>query len=614
MKTKLLVPFLAAAFLFSGRLSASPKYAIGMFHFNLQYLAGDYKIERRIIRESLLPVLQFFDQHPEYKSDIEIQGYAIEVLAQEHPDVLSLLKKLVKRRQIELVIAHYSDQLFIGYPALDLQKSIEISDQVLAENGLERSRVFFGQEIQWSPGLAYALKGKYDVVVTSSDPNSWYNGETLPLVNVKYGGDSIEALIGGGQKTLKGMGWDLAFLDDGEDFNTTDYNSNFFPVPAQAREHMDRFKQLLDEGYKFVTITELTKKIKADPGYVLPEYPFVPEGTWHMKVCGPFMWMGRQRSGVETDGITRALSYQARGELLMTEKLLDYAAGLGMDVAALRKLLLEAWKDLLLSEVSDSSGWDPWLVEVQYTDNEVANMRMLLKKILEALAQLLNGAAPATAQNPAAGAPQSPTGATAPNALTAVPNTAPLLVNTFTGRVTPDTAVAASDDTPSALPVNFSVRAASYTVKTVRLSDSLYRMDIECARPADGAVEITFGTGADGLQYSASCGERTKVTIPTTYKNDPAFALTNGFIYLGNGYSLIKDCTVEHLAATWKTKARALVFREELREGNMHMHMRFYVVKGTPEDGLSFGNKLNTWPSYFVRFNNGKADFSKVTP
>lgn len=603
MKTKLLVAFLAAALLFGGRLSARPKYAIGMFHFNLQYLAGDYKIERRIIRESLLPVLQFFDQHPEYRSDIEIQGYAIDVLAQEHPDVLALLKKLVKRRQIELVIAHYSDQLFIGYPALDLQKSIEISDQVLAENGLERSRVFFGQEIQWSPGLAYALKGKYDVVVTSSDPNSWYNGETLPLVNVRYGGDSIEALIGGGQKTLKGMDWDIAFLDDGEDFNTTDYNSNFFPVPAQAKEHIDKFKRLLDEGYQFVTITELTKKIKADPGYTLPEYPFVPEGTWHMNVCGPFMWMGRQRSGVETDGITRALSYQARGELLMTEKLLDYAAGLGMDVSALRKLLLEAWKDLLLSEVSDSSGWDPWLVEVQYTDNEVANMRMLLKKILEALAQLLNSAAPGTAPATA----QSPTGAAAPNASS-------LLVNTLTGLVTPDTAVAAEDGAPSALPVNFSVRAAAYTVKTVRLSDSLYRMDIECARPADGAVEISFSTNINGLEYSASCGERTKVIIPTTYKNDPAFALTNGFIYLGNGYSLIKDCTVEHLAATWKTKARALVFREELREGNRHMYMRFYVVKGTAEDGLAFGNNLNTWPSYYLRFNNGKADFSKVTP
>ena len=147
------------------------KYAIGMFHFNLQYVAGDYKIENRIIRESLYPALQFFEKNKKYKADFEIQGYGIEVLAEEHPKVFKLFKKLVNRGQIELVIAHYSDQLFIGYPALDLQKSIEISDKILDKYVLKRSRVFFGQEIQWTPAYPSVLKGKYDLVVTSSDPH-----------------------------------------------------------------------------------------------------------------------------------------------------------------------------------------------------------------------------------------------------------------------------------------------------------------------------------------------------------------------------------------------------------------------------------------------------------
>ncbi len=555
-----------------------------MFHFNLQYVAGDYKIERRIIRESLFPVLQFFDKNPQYRSDIEIQGYAIDLLAEEHPDVLALLKKLVKRKQIELVIAHYSDQFFIGYPALDMQRSIELSDQALAKQGLERSRVFFGQEMQWSPALAYALKGKYDIVATSSDPNSWYNNETLPLVNVKYGNDSIKALIGGGKKSLNNLEWTIAFLDDGEEFNSLDYNSNFYQVPEQEKKNADNYKKLLDEGYKFVTITELAQKIKDDPGYTLPDYPFTPEGTWHMKVCGPFMWMGRQRSGVETDGITRALSYQARGEVMMAEDLIKYAEKQGKDVEELRKLLQEAWKHLLLSEVSDSSGWDPWLVEVQYTDNEVATTRMLLKKILEQLQKML-----------------------------ALSNKS-LFVNTGNGSVnetgTPDNLI----HTAAQLPVNFAVNAQSYTVKVSKVSEILYRMDIQCTRPENGAVEIVFDTAPDGLQYSASCGEELKVTIPTTYKNDPAFALTNGFIYLNNGYSLIKDCTVEHLAATWKVKTQKLVFREELKEGNMTMNMRFYVMKGSAAEGLQFANSLNAWPSYYVNFKEDKTAFSRVTP
>jgi hypothetical protein len=589
MRTKILLIFLAFFSLFTTDLSAKDKYAIGLFHFNLQYVAGDYRIERRIIRESLYPALQFFNSNPQYKSDIEIQGYGIEVLALEHPDVFALLKKLVKRGQVELVIAHYSDQLFIGYPALDLQRSIALSDEMLAKYGLERSRVFFGQEFQYSPALATALKGKYDVIATSSDPNSWYNEETQPLVNVSYGGDTINALIGGGRKDLAGMEWRIAFLDDGEEFNTKDYNSDFYRLPSQERENMDKYKKLLRDGYRFVTITELVKRIKKEPGYAVPAYPFVPEGTWHMKVCGPFMWMGRQRSGVETDGITRALSYQARGEVQLAETLIEYAGRQGRDVAGLKKLLQEAWKHLLLSEVSDSSGWDPWLVEVQYTDAEVDAARKMLKQILEQLWKMLAGTG---------------SGWT---------------VDTETGRVLKDEAETARelmdrDLAPAALPVNFSVRALSYSVRSGRVNDSLFRMDIECMRPADGVVEIAFATAPEGLEYSASCGEGARVVLPSSWKENPAFALTNGFIYLNNGYSLIKDCTVEHLAATWKVRERQLVFREELKEGNSSMHMRFYVRTGPAEAGLRFANHLNTFPVYHVEAGKSGLHFSRVEP
>jgi hypothetical protein len=572
--------FLIGLFAASPFISAAPfvpwappggKYAIGLFHFNFQYVAGDYRIERRIVRESLFPVLQFFDRHPEYRSDIEMQGYGIEVLATEHPDVFALLKKLVRRGQIELVVAHYSDQLFIGYPAEDLQRSIALSDSILVRYGIQRSSVFFGQEFQWSPALASALKGRYDVVVTSSDPNSWYAGGGSPLVNVVYGRDTIRGLIGGGSKDLPGLSWRIAFLDDGEEFNTKDYNSDFYRVPAQEKENMDNYKKLLSAGYRFVTVSELVRRMGQDTAYRAPVYPLVPEGTWHMKVCGPFMWMGRQRSGVETDGITRAVSYRLRGEVMLAEALVAYASRQGKDVTALREWLKQAWEHLLLSEVSDSSGWDPWLVEVQYTDNEAATAWKLIAQIMEQLRKLLS--------IPGGG----------------------WTVDTKGGVVVASAAAdATTTGVPAALPVDCAVRALSYSTSVRQLSDSVYQMDIECVRPADGAVEISFGTAPDGLQYSPSCGEDRSVVIPTGYPHDPAFALANGFIYLNNGYSLVKDCGVEHLAATWRVKERRLVFREELREGNNTMHMRFFLVGGAAERGLEFANAVNTYPVYQI--------------
>jgi hypothetical protein len=563
---------------------AQEKYAIGMFHFNLQYVAGDYRIESRIIKESLYPVLQFFEKNPKYKSDIEIQGYAIEVLSEEHPEVLSLFKKLINRGQIELVIAHYSDQFFIGYPALDLQKSIEISDKLLSDHGMKRSKVFFGQEIQWTPAYASVLKDKYDLIVTSSDPHSYYRGKTLPLVNVTYGKDQILGLIGAGEKKLDGLEWDFAFLDDGEVFNSLDYRSNFYRVPEQEKLSIDRFRKLEKEGYKFVTMSELATRIKASKGYKVPDYPFVPEGTWNMSVCGPYMWMGRQRSGVEKDGITRAASYRLRGEIMMTDRLVGYAASKGIEVKELQKQMTDVWKHLLLSEVSDASGWSPLLVEVQYTDNEIANAELLLKEVMSKLKVML----PLTTQ--------------------------PMLVNTRNELLQPAGAINSAVASASILPVAFGVRAEKFESTIKKYSENLYCLEIKCRRPLDGAVEIVFDTPASGLFYSAGTGEEIAVEIPTDLSHDPAFTLSNGFIYLNNGFSLIKDCSVEHLAATWKVKEQKLVFREELNKNNPEMNMRFYLLKGNVDEGLALANKLNTWPSYLVTFSSAGISYTKLIP
>jgi len=559
-------------------VQAKPRYAIALFHYNFQYVAGDYRIEARIVRESLWPALQFLEKHPQYRVDLEFQGYAIETMAQEYPAVLKLLKKLIARGQVELVVAHYSDQFFIGYPAPDLRRSVQLSDEVLKKYGLQRSRVFFGQEIQYSPGLATALQGLYDVVVTSSDPYSWYRGSTQPLVRVRYGDDEILGWMGGGEKELKNLSWTWSFLDDGEVFNTLDYNSDFYRVPEQEKKNIDRFRQLEKEGYRFVTISTLVDILKKDKDYHIADAPFIPEGTWNMSVCGPFMWMGRQRSGVETDGITRALSYQLRGEVLAAGKMTEYAKG-KTETSLLQKVLVwlqEAWRHLFLSEVSDSSGWTPWPVEVQYTANEVAAARMYLKKIFEALREVIPGDGEC------------------------------LRIDTRSGgvkKVKRSIPPAGEDDY---LPLPLYVRAASYDVVVKKVRDHLWRLDISCKRPADGAVEIAFPIAENGLWYSAGCGEETMTEVPADLKHDPAMTLSNGFLFLGNGYTLIKDCSVEHLAVTWRQQERRAVFREELNENNPGMSMRFYIFEGDKAEGLRLANRLNTWPVYEVW--QGKGD------
>jgi hypothetical protein len=296
------------------------------------------------------------------------------------------------------------------------------------------------------------------------------------------------------------------------------------------------------------------------------------------------MWMGRQRSGVEKDGITRAASYRLRGEIMMTDRLVGYAASKGIEVKELQKQMTDVWKHLLLSEVSDASGWSPLLVEVQYTDNEIANAELLLKEVMSKLKVML----PLTTQ--------------------------PMLVNTRNELLQPAGAINSAVASASILPVAFGVRAEKFESTIKKYSENLYCLEIKCRRPLDGAVEIVFDTPASGLFYSAGTGEEIAVEIPTDLSHDPAFALSNGFIYLNNGFSLIKDCSVEHLAATWKVKEQKLVFREELNKNNPEMNMRFYLLKGNVDEGLALANKLNTWPSYLVTFSSAGISYTKLIP
>ena len=296
------------------------------------------------------------------------------------------------------------------------------------------------------------------------------------------------------------------------------------------------------------------------------------------------MWMCRPGRALGRDGITRALSYEWRGILMMTERLVEYAASNGLQVAEQKKLVEEAWQHLLLSEVSDASGWTPWLVEVKYTEIEIDQVKRRIKAVLDKMKEL----APSQDQT--------------------------YFLDTKSGYIGEASGSKPNQPVAAMLPIPLAIRAEKAVTSVKKISDNLYSLDVQCDRPSDGAVEIVFDTPTSGLFYSAGAGEEFAVEIPTDLKHDPALALSNGFIYLGNGYSLVKDCSVEHLAATWRQKEQKLVFREELNENNPGMKMRFYVVKGDVNAGLRFANGLNTWPTYYLKIVDKQLKYERVVP
>src|SRR5262249_8477603 len=150
--------------------AAPEKYAMAIFHFNVQYVAGGLRgffvepdptldlsadeVENRIVTQSFEPVLDMLIAHPSWAVDIELQGYMLAVMAARHTTVLDKLRTLAKSSQVEVVSFHYSDQLFLAHAPEDWERSAELNETTFQKHDIPRSDVIFCQEGQ--AGLAMA--------------------------------------------------------------------------------------------------------------------------------------------------------------------------------------------------------------------------------------------------------------------------------------------------------------------------------------------------------------------------------------------------------------------------------------------------------------------------
>ena len=358
------------------------KYALSIYHYNIQFVAGDEATYHRNVKESFEKFLDLISEVPVFKTDIELQAHYIEFLAEHYPEVLEKLKRLVKEGRVELVSAHYSDQIYVAYPRLDLEKSIEIGDSILAENGLKRSNVFFTQENYFTPSVTRVMKKYgYNIAVVSLDYyNYFYEIREEDLKPFYKLGDIYVVTNWYILKPLsrKGVEWVWLHYGDGEPSVASGgpYKLTGFRYdPEKARKLMETIKDLSSKGFKFVTISEYVKHLiekSVEPGV----FKETLEGAWSMdRNYGVYLWMGIYKSYYEKDSYVRALTYKSRKKLLAAETLVKCAKEKGYNVEKEEEYLKQAWKEQLLAEVSDSTGWGPTFPEVGYS---ILKARMVL--------------------------------------------------------------------------------------------------------------------------------------------------------------------------------------------------------------------------------------------
>lgn len=384
--------------------SSTAKLAVAVYHFNVQYVAGglvgfpdgeiveqynldEAETEDRIVTEGLEPVLDLFLAHPTFRADIELQAYMVEVIALRHPNVLAKMKMLASSGQIDFDSFHYSDQLYVAYPRRDLAVSLDLTEQIFARAGLPLGLSIFTQEGQFARGqVPIAAQRGYEVSVLPKNLFSYQFGEERSNADVLYqipGTDPPHAVIIGG-KGWRGVDQNGAevelqwtFMDDGEVAFSEGRLNPYFGLdyvvdPEKIAEHIAQLEAMETAGYTHVTIAEAVRALKKR-GVAFADLPPVLDGTWQpADTNNVFRWMGGGGlfRAFEADSDVLASIWRARTavERLELETAGDPEAAFGVRAA---------WREALLAQVSDSTGWNPFINEIRYSFERAEAARSL---------------------------------------------------------------------------------------------------------------------------------------------------------------------------------------------------------------------------------------------
>lgn len=575
------------------------KFALAVFHFNIQYVAGGIKgmvpedpqgmfdydndaLEDRIVKESFEPLLDIFIGHPSFAADIEMQGYMLDVLMDRHPEVVEKMRLLVERGQIAIQSFHYSDQLFIAHSRFSMEQSADFNRRAFARACLPLSKAVFTQEGQFSEGMLEMMKlAGQSVGIMKGGPFAYqYSDVPAKLLYTLRGQDVVTT----SSISTDGFSVHWWFVDDGELAVTGEMNpymGGYFKYSEKAANAIvEKLEKLQQDGWFLTTVEDYVRYLK-DAGIKPWPLPYSLDLTWRPDDAdNVFAWMGRAGLWGKDEADNEVLTSLERSRIALVAA--NVALQWGETVYGLGHLW-PSWKKGVwhqaLGEVSDSTGWNPWAGEVRYSLEHSRLAEGAAMEVLEAV-------------RAATGKPY-------------------LLVHAGKNTVEAlDFAPSPPQRVEAEPPFQVEVEAPGFDVvaewkkftepqqpETFELLVRLTRIEPDAA-----SVQISFPRPGNSLIYSPALLEEVQEIaldrLPG-YEHRVVVPAANGLIGLGNGMFVLKDLRTIHLAAFFPKNEQRVYFRDITLNGPGPFDFRFLVLVGcTAEQALEAAIRLNELPDF----------------
>lgn len=596
------------------------RFALSLFHFNVEYVVGglEYvdqegtvhsmsdvlsdpelvegwdndRVEDWIITETFEPILDIYLAHPEWRVNIELQAYMIEVLAQRHPEILDKVHTLAWLGQVELISFHYSAQLFLAYPKEDLTRSIERTRQVFSEHCLPLSKVVFNQEGQAGLGWMRTLVEEgYDIGVYPKNLYLYVH-EGVPMWP-HYASEGGTLIIGPGSYDAEAgvdIVWD--FFDDGELRAVPDLiNPYLAPLagkdPARIAEFTQQLQDRHDEGYIVTTISDMVAHLEA-LGVEKRPSPILVDGTWQAKSTDSIhRWLGGRSDvfgGSEEDNRVRSGNAQARMHVAASQVLLEHAAAEGLEVSEAEREMADLWDLLFHAEISDASGVNPWRGEVLFAleanEELLARTHALQMEFLEQLGVQHMSVDLSTR---------------AVTVLDTMADRAPWI------------------EAPAPIEIELRADGRETDVQWFELDEGRWRLvlEVSAASECDDCdlkwLELRFPRTHDALEYSPGLMEDQVVLQPldelSLQRGEVYLPLANGLIGLGDGRYAIKHVREVHIAGHVGLESTTVDFIDETLPADQAVVWTFEFLEGSAAEALAVANRINVTPVVFLSRN-----------
>ena len=589
---------------------AQEKFSLSMFHFNVQYVAGglkgfpsgeddnptfdldDAQVQDRIIVESFEPVLDVFLAHPTWKVTLEMQAYMVEVMMERHPGVLAKLKQLIATGQAELVSFHYSDQMFLAYPKLDMERSHEIMDAVYQEAGITPSPVVFCQEGQFGVGMApFARAHGRSILVLPKNLYGYQHYSDRDNHPPLFDLDGVDIVLGAKSFSTADVEVNWNFFDDGELLATGGSDPymglNFKKIQTALDEYEQHLTDLENQGFRIATIQEYVAWAKQN-GLQQDPLPPVLDGTWQPPSTNSMRrWLGG--SGLvdmgyacERDNLVLTTNVQSRHWLAVAETLVTAAEAQDLiEAGSLDETLTACWKDMLLAEVTDATGINPFINEINYGLSHAAAARDCADAVIMQVAPKIGG---------------------------------PFVqIDTGSGSVTevddlPSEATAPTDPFLSETD-GFTVNAPGRTTQVewagVLGQENIHKVTITASEPDNNqrTLEVVFPLTLDGFYLTPGLIEDDAFFHPMTefdfQEGAISLPVANGLVGLDTDLWLIKQTSSVHIAATFLMDGKVR-FIDDTLDPEGGASWTFWIVEGTKTDALELADRLNLHPVAYV--------------